>query len=322
MTAAGRGGPHGTGHEPIVPPATERLGRNGRGPVLIALLVLAAVLVAVVQPWALFGPGPGATGALPVDGPSEASGAVSTRPGASAGAGSPPVDGAPGGPGASGRPGSGGPTASGGGPGSGAGPGASPVASRTPPVETCAYPASWRVASIEDWSGKPARVWSAADVVRATGPADPSIPRNPIISDVVTAFGWCAPVAGADRPPFSATGTLFRLDDGVATPIPYARLEPAGPDALGELWTPPAPEGASPPPWPPGRYVIRIASPDGSYERFLGIEVAAGARAPGATATPGSSPDPSSRVPGGEPSVSGGPPGVPSPPSNGQSQTP
>ena len=153
---------------------------------------------------------------------------------------------------------------------------------------TCGYPASWRTASISLWGGRLARVWTATDAVAASGPDDPSIPFGIIASDTVEAIGWCAPVSGPERPPVSAVGTLFRLRDGIVTPVPVDRLEPNAPDALGELWVPPAPAAGRRPNWTPGRYVVRLATPSGSYVRYLGLDVGT----PEATAvpSPGSSP--------------------------------
>ena len=46
------------------------------------------------------------------------------------------------------------------------------------------------------------------------GADDPAIPFRPIVSEKVTAIGWCAPVDGGERPPLAATATLFRVTDG------------------------------------------------------------------------------------------------------------
>jgi hypothetical protein len=116
-------------------------------------------------------------------------------------------------------------------------------------------------------------VWSAADAVAAQGPLDPAIPFSTIASTTVTAFGWCAPVSGPERPPLAAVGTLFRLDASGPRKLAFDRLEPAAPDALGELWVPVPQSVGRRPPWPPGRYVIRISAPGGTFERYLGIEV-------------------------------------------------
>jgi hypothetical protein len=160
---------------------------------------------------------------------------------------------------------------------------------------TCGYPASWRTSTIQLWAGARARVWTAAVAVQATGAGDPSIPFNLVASNVVEAIGWCAPVDGPDRPPLTATATLFRLVDGVATEVVVDRLEPVARDALGELWLPPGTTGRPRPLWAPGRYVIRLAAPSGGYARYMGLEV--GLPEPEPTVTPG--PEPSvTRSPG------------------------
>jgi hypothetical protein len=168
-----------------------------------------------------------------------------------------------------------------------------------PRAPACGYPQDWRSAAIQIWAGRRAHVWTAVPAVRATGPADPSIPFEPVASVLVEAIGWCAPIGGPDRPPRDAVGTLFLIEGGVATAVPFVRLEPTTHDALGELWVPIAgavpgssgdagavpgssgDAGAVPGSsgdagavrWPDGRYVIRLATPDGTYARYLGLEV-------------------------------------------------
>ena len=111
------------------------------------------------------------------------------------------------------------------------------------------------------------------EVVRASGPDDPAIPFEPVVAASVTAIGWCAPIVGPDRPPLALTATLYRVQDGVARAIPYDRLEPPEPDALGELWLPRSLGVGNRPGWPMGRYVIELRSESGSYRRFLGLEL-------------------------------------------------
>ena len=154
----------------------------------------------------------------------------------------------------------------------------SSAAARTPPPSptsqlTCAYPSQWRSSTIQDWAGRTARVWTAVEVVQATGPDDPTIPFEPVVAASVTAIGWCAPIDGPDRPPRALTASLFRIQDGVARGVPYDRLEPAAPDSLGELWLP-RPRGVgNRPTWAMGRYVIELRSAGGAYRRFLGLEL-------------------------------------------------
>jgi hypothetical protein len=59
----------------------------------------------------------------------------------------------------------------------------------------------------------------------------------------------------------------------VAVEVAVDRLEPAAPDALGELWLPQDQPGGRRPLWAAGRYVIRLAAPSGGYERYLGMQV-------------------------------------------------
>jgi hypothetical protein len=220
--------------------AVVRVARRGRGPAIVAALVAGAFLIGLVRPWDWLAGDAGAV-ATPAGIAAEAGGAdPSTYAGAAGARPSPRNDGDP-------EPLSGAPT--------------------------CGYPTSWRTSTIQMWAGARARVWTAAEVVPATGVDDSSIPFNLVGSEAVEAIGWCAPVSGPDRPPLTARATLFRLVNGVATEVAVDRLEPVARDALGELWLPRMQAGGRRPTWAPGRYVIRLAAPTGGYEQYLGLRV-------------------------------------------------
>ena len=227
--------------EALIESAVTALGQRGRGPVIVTALVVGAFLLGLFRPWDLLGP----PGAIP---------AVETAPLAEATAG----DGVP-----------------------VAAESFAAAQQSAPPVPraaprtaiTCALPSQWRSSSIEDWTGRQARVWKAVEVVEATGPDDPSIPFEPIVSPTITAIGWCAPVDGPDRPPQNLTASLYRIRDGAALPLLYDRLEPREPDVLGELWVPRPLSVGNRPSWPVGRYVIELRSASGGYVRYLGLDL-------------------------------------------------
>ena len=237
---------------------------RSRGALLTLTLVILAFAIGLVRPWDWLATTNGASGA-PADG----------RTGS----------------------GSGDAGTAGGNGGAGATPALIPSQSPAPGSDaaaalTCAYPQSWRSATLQDWAGRRAHVWTAVDAVTASGPLDPGIPFQPVVGDRFTALGWCAPVIGPDRPPLDARGTLFRIDGGTATPEPYQRLQPDGPNALGELW---APAGAAT--WAPGRYLIEVATPAGTWARWIGLELrdgpaVAATPGPGASGAPSASPQP------------------------------
>jgi hypothetical protein len=252
--------------------AVRPVAARGNGASVAAALIVLAFVVGLVRPWDFVGKG-----------------APPGRPG-----GSGPIAAATSGPGAIPDPGDQGPV---------------PAGTARPP--TCGYPMGWRSATLQRWGGERARVWSAVDVVeRATGPGDPSIPSNVVAGADFTALGWCAPVAGDERPPAVVQGRLFGYGgDGTIAELPYRRLEPPAASALGELWVPvvaaPGASGAGPA-WPAGRYVIELASPDGTWTRWLGIELRA---VPTATdlvsARPSSGPSSPSASPAPSPSGAG-----------------
>jgi hypothetical protein len=179
-----------------------------------------------------------------------------------------------------------------------------PAASRDPLVPypalwtTCGAPSGWRAATLQQWAGRsgPVRSWIAIDPVEATGPLDPSIPIAPVATDVVTAIGYCSPLLDETRPPENARASLWSLRGGLAVPLTATLLEPAEPSALGGLWSP-ASEVAvlrdGHEAWPPGRYVLRIRSDLGTFDRWLGIEIVdLGSRSAGASPSPGASSSP------------------------------
>jgi hypothetical protein len=170
---------------------------------------------------------------------------------------------------------------------------------------TCGSPSGWRAATLQAWAGRsrPIRSWIAIEPVSATDALDPAIPFAPVATGVVTAIGYCAPLGDEARPPASAVAALWAIRDGTAVPLSLLPLEPASPDALGGLWRrpPEVPEpdettpGAPPDLWPPGRYVVELATPGLAYHRWLGIEIADLATL---RASPGaSSPTPSGSAP-------------------------
>lgn len=160
-----------------------------------------------------------------------------------------------------------------------------PPALEDPLAATCASPSGWRAATLQQWAGRtlPIRSWIAIDPVPADGPLDPAIPFAPVSTGIVTALGYCAPMTQAQRPPPDATATLWAIIANQPVALTSVRMEPADPNPLGGLWRRP-PEIPSGTPvasglttaddiWPPGRYVIRIARPDGRDAVWLGVEV-------------------------------------------------
>ncbi len=199
--------------------AIRPVAKRGRGPTFTIALVVLAFVLGVVRPWDWLPNGGAASDARP-GGEAAATGALVTGSGDAGGTGATPA----------------GPTPT-------PAPGSVEAA-----AQVCAYPQGWRSATLQNYAGRRALVWTAVDAVSATGPLDPSIPFEGVAGDTFTAIGWCAPVDGPDRPPDGTTARLFRVADGRATPEPYVRLHPAAPNPLGELWGPVGSPAASPGP--------------------------------------------------------------------------
>lgn len=168
---------------------------------------------------------------------------------------------------------------------------------------TCNAPVSWRTATIESWFGRLARVWTAAEF-GSEAVDDPGLEFVPIISERVMAIGWCAPGIGPERPPLAARGRLWADGPDGLVIVPVVRLEPAAPNALGELWAPVGRPGASDAAWPPGRYVIELRTPTGGWRRVVGLDVRTARADPLPGASP-ATPAPSTSAP-----PSGSPPSV------------
>ena len=164
----------------------------------------------------------------------------------------------------------------------------SPTSSLDPMLLTCGAPSGWRAATLQAWPGRaePIRSWIAVDPVVASGPLDPRIPFVPVATGIVTAVGYCAPPDDS-RPPAIARTSMWAVSDGVATPLSLLPLEPAIPNSQGGLWlappelerstpgasdAPPSADGA-PRLWPPGRYALQVAVPDGVFAEWIGVEV-------------------------------------------------
>jgi hypothetical protein len=140
----------------------------------------------------------------------------------------------------------------------------------------CLEPSGWRVYSAERWAGQDVRAWTAVHPVTfATDAIDPRIPIIPVVSHEVQAIGFCAPIAGAEKPPPDATDRMYQLIAVAiqgqrlirAVPMTPTRIAPAGRASyLGASYVPRP--GST---WSSGSYVIHI---EGSgYSRWFGIQV-------------------------------------------------
>lgn len=188
-------------------------------------------------------------------------------------------------------------------------PGPSAAATRVPPSHTagidadvtraCLDPGSWRVASVEAYGAQTIRVWRALEPGTASGPADPAIPYVLVVSEGVTELGWCAPVAGSDRPTGETTVQAWTLGDGTARPLRLVRTGRTPHEStFGALYGPlsavtgrRAPEVTG---WPAGQYVFRLRLEDGD-ERWFGVDLEL--RPAVLTQRPGPSPAPGVRLP-------------------------
>ena len=152
-------------------------------------------------------------------------------------------------------------------------------------AETCGSPSGWRAATLQEWTGRstPIRSWIAIEPTTATGPLDPAIPFAPVATGIVTAIGYCAPLDEATQATRGrgrlAVGDPRRTGDPAVAPAaralePQRARRPVEAAGGGERTRRERRRRRSSGIWPPGRYVVELASPGREYHRWLGIEIA------------------------------------------------
>jgi len=120
-------------------------------------------------------------------------------------------------------------------------------------VSVCLGTGAWRVATLETWRNRDVRVWRAIEpAATAAGPLDPSIPSVPVVADVLSGLGWCAPAFGPDEPVGPATVRAWLVVDGAAHAVTLRQIQPAdGVTPIAALYLPVAG------PWTSGRIVFQ-----------------------------------------------------------------
>ena len=237
---------------------TVRVRSTGRRPMVIAVVVLALVAVSIVKPWA--GPDPAppvpiaaasfpATVRLPLAPSSGRDLAEAART-----AGVLP---------------------------------ATPPAALAPGQIACG-PADWRIVTLGGFADWTVRSWIAIAPVEASGPGDASIPVLSLGHSDVAGLGACASAGGVAAPGRAsriiaawrkgAAGT----GSGTLRQVALADLDPlssGGPPGARSGVRRPAAELVRPVAaaaggrWPVGLYVLRLASPDASPDRWICIEI-------------------------------------------------
>lgn len=176
-------------------------------------------------------------------------------------------------------------------------PSPTPAGSR-PPAE-CAFAGGWRIFALGqrdslggDGStgggadpspggvfsdiGNPLRRWlEVAPLDSVSGPDDTRIPFVTIVSSRITAVGYCPPPGGSDGPPTAAGLEAWSIDAaGVARQLTLQPVGEAGAPGTTEvevfISTRDVPTGGR---WAAGRYVFAVATRDGSYGRWYGLEI-------------------------------------------------
>jgi hypothetical protein len=142
----------------------------------------------------------------------------------------------------------------------------------------------WLVEADTRWAGQVVRSWILTDAVTATDPPIGSINFVVVAAQQVLAIGYCPSYRDDTRPHDRVT--IYRLTPSTGPPGPGVtiaevattpvRVPQEADAAANDLFAPlstPGPSGSSKQiSWGPGRYVMRIAGPDG-YLRWLGLEI-------------------------------------------------
>jgi hypothetical protein len=124
----------------------------------------------------------------------------------------------------------------------------------------------------------PLRRWlEIAPLADVSGPDDDRIPFVTIVSVQTSGIGYCPPPGGIDGPPAGSRLQAWALDnDGSATSL---QMEPITLDASSvihlevEVFIAADEDATGGGRWAPGRYVFAVASPDGGYGRWFGVEI-------------------------------------------------
>jgi hypothetical protein len=222
-----------------------RLHRDDRRPLMGAIVVVAALVLAVLKPWG---------------GPDDASRAVESGA-LSAGAAGVAV--------ASTDP--------------AATPAATPRGYDAPGGQ-CYPGADWRLFAIEMNSGRRLRHWLTIEPAAAASPDDPAVPFARIVTDRLLALGFCVGSGRAGPGPLVGVRAWALAAGGGVVPIsltPLADYMPREPN-LGAVYRPPsAPRGAAGAEWSPGRYVFSVRQgPTEADERWFGVEVVVAPQVP------------------------------------------
>ena len=136
-------------------------------------------------------------------------------------------------------------------------------------VPVCLGAGAWRIATLETWRNRDVRVWRAIEpVTSATGALDPTIPLVPVVADVLSGLGWCAPAFGPDQPSGPARVQAWQVIGGVARQVFLRQVQPAtGNTPIAALYLPVT--GA----WRSGVVVFQYRDDSTGLDHWFGAEL-------------------------------------------------
>jgi hypothetical protein len=149
-------------------------------------------------------------------------------------------------------------------------------------MPVCLGTGAWRVATLETWRERDVRVWRAIEpVTEATGPLDVAIPAVPVVADLLSGLGWCAPAFGDDEPVGPATVRAWLVVGGVARVVALRQVQPAdGVTPIAALYVP---QGGA---WTTGRVVFQYRDDGTGTVRWFAADLQVLATLPGGSNAP------------------------------------
>ena len=155
----------------------------------------------------------------------------------------------------------------------------------------CLGTGAWRIVTLETSLNRNVRVWRAIEpVATATGPLDPTIPSVPVVADVLSGLGWCAPAFGDDQPVGPARVRAWLVLDRYVEPVTLRQVQPEhGTTPIAALYLPAS--GS----WMSGRIVFEYTDAGTDAVRWFAADLKITPPAPPASPSP-ASPSPTSSL--------------------------
>ncbi len=151
-----------------------------------------------------------------------------------------------------------------------------PIPSLHPDAVACTSRAGWRIVTVERTAGRESRSWIAVKPVAATSPTDRAVPLVREVSGVTRALGYCLPGELAfTTDPGDLHARVWRLEAGGRAVEVGALSRVAEPTVdSSDLYLAEGAKGIETSRWAAGRYVFQVTDPTAGWEVWFGIDLA------------------------------------------------